>query len=525
MQTNTNTYINEKQEENCHSSVYQTVQLAKVRSAFYLKLMVVTILLNLLFLISTFGQITIKNALITNTASITINGSITSETGTVIQNNGTISVGGDFTNNSSATLFGTSQGTVDLTGSTQNSNGSFPTVFHNLNINNSNITLNNDITIDNTGTLNVGNGKLDLNSNILTINNNATNAITSSAGYIVSEASDNSAQVKWKMDFTAGSHVVPFGNAAGIKIPLNFDLVNGDAGVVTFSTYPTTSNNLPLPVSPVPVSHIRDAFGNDNSDDVVDRFWQIDVTGSPVAALTFNYANSENASNGNTNMRAQRWNMLQDGWDSPSAGQFNWNSQSATVNNVTAFGVWTLSQQSSPLPIKLLYFDAKPTAEKEVICTWATATETDNDYYTIERSKNGHDFEVAGVVDGSGTTVTMLEYSFTDEKPYSGVSYYRLKQTDYNGDFSYSKPVAVKINEEGITMQVFPNPASDFIQISSSDDKAVQLTLMDPTGKIINIQQHQQFTSIDISNLAPGIYFLVADDGVSSKSTFRIKKI
>lgn len=524
MQTNTNPFTKET-EQNTYRSAYHNAILAKERSSFYFKLMLVTIILNLIFLISTFGQITIKNATITSDAVITINGDIVSETGSTIENNGTLQIKGDFINNCSSSLFGTSQGNVELTGATQNFGGTAPTIFHNVNINTSSLKLLHNITFDNTGVLDVNNGKIDLNSKILALTNSAPSAITSSAGYILSESTDNSSMIKWKMNFATGSHIVPFGNAAGTKIPVAFDLVSGDAGIVTFSTYPTSANNLPLPVSPIPVSHVRDAFGNDNSADVVDRFWQIDVTGNPVAAITFNYASTENAANGNTNMRAQHWNMIQDGWDAPATGQFNLNSQSTTVNNVTTFGTWTLSQQSSPLPIKLLYFDAKPTAKKEVLCTWATATETDNDYYTIERSQNGHDFEVAGIVDGSGTTVTMLEYSFTDEKPYSGVSYYRLKQTDYNGDFSYSKPVAVKINEEGITMQVFPNPASDFIQVSSSDDKAVQLTLLDPTGKVISIQQHQQFSSIDISTLAPGIYFLVSEDSEGSKSTFRIKKI
>lgn len=499
----------------------------------YLRLIILTIIINLLFLITAFGQlIDVKNVTVTNSSVITVKGDFKSNAGAVISNSGTIEVAGDWTNNSSMNCFGSAQGTVVMNGLNQHLGGAYTTHFNNLTLTGGGTaTLDNDIfvggaNIPATGILQLNNSVVDLNSKTLYITNPDGTALTSTTGYILSEQIDNSSAVKWIMNTITGIHTIPFGTINGDLIPFNFNLLSGDAGEVTVSTYPTAADNLPLPVSPVAVTHVRNGSGSDNSANTVDRFWQVDASKSPVATLTFTYAPSENASNGNTNMIAQRWNPSHDGWDLPFSGQFNPTSQSTTVSNVNTYGAWTLSQQSSPLPVELLFFNAKAISNNEVKCTWSTASEKDNDFYTVERSKDGYHFEAAGIVDGNGTTNDMSEYTFNDMNPYSGVSYYRLKQTDFNGDYTNSKVVAVNINEAGISMQVYPNPAADFIQIVTESSSAAELTLTDPAGKVVKKIHHDQFTTIDISDLAAGIYFLVAasDDG-KVNNTFRIKKI
>ena len=109
-------------------------------------------------------------------------------------------------------------------------------------------------------------------------------------------------------------------------------------------------------VLPVPVTHVRNESGNNNSANTVDRFWQVDASGSFLASLTFSYAASENAAGGNTAMRAQRWNATIDGWDPALPSQSNPTPQSVLVNNVTTSGPWTIATSSSPLPVELLYY-------------------------------------------------------------------------------------------------------------------------------------------------------------------------
>ncbi len=145
----------------------------------------------------------------------------------------------------------------------------------------------------------------------------------------------------------------------------------------------------------------------------------------------------------------------------------------------------------TPLPVELIRFEAK--AETNGIkLSWATASELNNDYFVIERSLDGEQFEVIGEVDGNGTTSELQEYLFVDGQPVTGVSYYRLKQVDYDGTADYSDLVAVNYyNNLGLKVLVYPNPARDVVNISLENDVNVQIVsgmLVDPSGRRMNIQ-------------------------------------
>jgi len=100
-----------------------------------------------------------------------------------------------------------------------------------------------------------------------------------------------------------------------------------------------------------------------------------------------------------------------------------------------------------PLPIELNSFSAEA-ADHSIELKWETATETNNDFFTIERSPDVQNWEIIGYVDGAGNSNRPLSYSFTDSQPLDGISYYRLKQTDYDGKYEYFGPVAVQFNSE-----------------------------------------------------------------------------
>lgn len=456
---------------------------------------------------------------------LTVQGDIRNQNSTTIDNNGTIDLNGNWINDANNNCFGTSQGTVILNGSNQNISGSNSTAFNNLVLqNNGTKTLLTAISVGGNyvspiGILDVGNSIFDLNSKTLSITNSNVSAITSGNGYLLSEAIDNSSKVNWTINNSTGAHTIPFGNSNGELIPLTFNLTSGNAGDVTFSTYPTAANNLPLPVSPTPVSHLHNMIGTDNSANVVDRFWQIDPSGTPTASLTFTYGNSENAANGNTNMVAQRWVNPTAGWALPIAGQTNPSSQSVLVNNVTSFGPWAITTSQSPLPIVMLQFTAKAKDNNKVICNWTTATERDNDYFTVERSKDGIHFEPAGTVDGSGNTNVPHNYSYNDNKPYNGISYYRIRQTDYNGTFSYSVIRQVNISsDDDLSLEVFPNPVVDFVNLIASGGAHFKIVITDVTGKILKqIEMNTPSEKIDFTSLASGVYFLNVEDETSEK--------
>ncbi|WP_083867535.1 T9SS type A sorting domain-containing protein [Fulvivirga imtechensis] len=177
---------------------------------------------------------------------------------------------------------------------------------------------------------------------------------------------------------------------------------------------------------------------------------------------------------------------------------------------------------SEPLPINLAMF--KVVAEgNEVILKWVTASEENNDYFTIERSRDGKEFEKVGTTTGAGTSTTVLNYSFTDPNPYYGRSYYRLSQTDFDGTSETFEIAAVTISSiKDIT--VFPNPVNRGkalrIETGADADEEVSIAIYNHAGKLIKADKLVGEQSIDIEDeLEAGFYMLQVKSGQVSKST------
>jgi len=160
------------------------------------------------------------------------------------------------------------------------------------------------------------------------------------------------------------------------------------------------------------------------------------------------------------------------------------------------------------LPVELLSFNAKP--ENDFVnITWATTSETNNNYFTIEKSKDVNTFEMVVNTAGAGNSNTILNYSAKDKEPYSGVSYYRLKQTDFDGKFSYSDIVKVDFEKsQGVT--IYPNPFSTFAAIIINDASQInnyELRIYNVLGTVVmNTILTEQNTAIETSILPAGIY-------------------
>lgn len=122
----------------------------------------------------------------------------------------------------------------------------------------------------------------------------------------------------------------------------------------------------------------------------------------------------------------------------------------------SSFSKFGIGIASSALPIVLLDFKAKLVGD-EVHLTWSTASEINNDYFTIEKTSDFNSFETVTEVSGKGNSLVTSHYSAIDKFPYLGFCYYRLKQTDFDGKFNYSNIVAVNYTQE-INFAVFPNP-------------------------------------------------------------------
>lgn len=168
-------------------------------------------------------------------------------------------------------------------------------------------------------------------------------------------------------------------------------------------------------------------------------------------------------------------------------------------------------EMCSILPIELYSFNGHNNENVNELY-WVTETEINNDYFTVERSMDGINFVSVADVAGAGNSNSLLDYQLTDYNPYTGINYYRLKQTDFNGSFSYSDLIAIEVNKKG-ELSIYPNPSVDFISISQSENTLLNadIKVFDAQGKIVldeTISSDITSYKLDISNLRGGIYFV-----------------
>lgn len=212
-------------------------------------------------------------------------------------------------------------------------------------------------------------------------------------------------------------------------------------------------------------------------------------------------------------------------WGSGSCGGYpNWNCVAgfgvdlrSTINTdiknapsrpYGTIGAWEVGSSMAPLPVNLITFNARLVGRK-VMLDWQTASETNSDYFEVERSKSGtSEWAFVSRVNARGYANSRIDYQSIDHKPYQGVNYYRLKMVDNDGRVSYS-PIRKVANEAGV-ISIYPNPAQGYIMVSGlNKNKMNMLHLLDVSGKLLQEQivKESQFR-FDLTNLAPGVYYL-----------------
>ena len=170
---------------------------------------------------------------------------------------------------------------------------------------------------------------------------------------------------------------------------------------------------------------------------------------------------------------------------------------------------------TSDLPIELLRFEASYQA-KDVLLEWETAMEINNDRFEVERSVDGLDFRKIGLIQGQGTTTTSQAYSFVDEEAYfleSSVFYYRLKQVDTDGQYTYSSIKVVKITRTKRGIYLYPNPVENELTIRFSDASQEErsVSVLNSLGQVLLYFDEipSQFeTTFDLGELPSGNYWV-----------------
>lgn len=169
------------------------------------------------------------------------------------------------------------------------------------------------------------------------------------------------------------------------------------------------------------------------------------------------------------------------------------------------------SSMSNLLPVEFSSFTAKKQDDVHSLLSWQTSVEVDNDYFEVQRSANGKDFQKIGKVNGNGTTSEVQDYTFLDRDPLPGMNYYRLKQVDFNGQYDYSSVEVVNFGSEHGEITVFPNPATDFVTITL-DKEYDGLKVFNKLGQIVETINANQLDSgairLNIADYTPGVYYI-----------------
>lgn len=180
-----------------------------------------------------------------------------------------------------------------------------------------------------------------------------------------------------------------------------------------------------------------------------------------------------------------------------------------------AFG-FAFDDPGGPLPIGLLSFDAVM-IDYQVEVKWITQSETNNDYFTLQKSANGTEWTNLVIIDGAGNSTSILAYQFTDRHPFPTTSYYRLKQTDFDGTSTCTNAIAVDFKSEN-KLLIYPNPTKGDVTIQymtsqihgASEIQNTDISVFNIIGEQLKIQINKLDGDLrlNLSNIEDGLYLV-----------------
>jgi hypothetical protein len=200
--------------------------------------------------------------------------------------------------------------------------------------------------------------------------------------------------------------------------------------------------------------------------------------------------------------------------------------------------LYSFASGNTTLPITLAYFKARAVDEKTVL-EWQTISEKNNDFFSIERSTDAKNFQLIKKIQGAGNSNEKLNYRFVDSNPLDGTSYYRIKQTDFDGKFEYFDIVPVhhqNITYKGQGLEIVsigPNPFQHSFMITCElpEEGEVNLQLINANGKLMADEKRQVYAGLnqiefqDQIGLKPGTYLLtLTHPKYKPKTTKMIKR-
>jgi hypothetical protein len=449
---------------------------------------------------------------VTNGSNANFNGAIFNNNGTTNFATGPVFQAGSTVNNNAGATMNAAAGKLDMTGSsTFNNSGALniqAAVFQGSS------TFNNNAS----GTLTQASGLFDVNGG--TINNSgaitpydlkmSSGALNMNPNSVLTIAHQIST-MDLSINTASGCSYIDLGGPGTIeKLTPNQPLTSGAGisnicGKVPYKN--TDANNIAAASNTNPIQITLATNTNNHLANGI-KVYIIGATGNTAANGLWTVAN--------WNAAAKTFDLV--GSDGTSSGAYAGGGvEYYNVNIGPAGNYLGYSGCSNPcvaLPVTLIDFTAKKLGGT-VALNWTTSYEKNNQYFIVERSIDGFNFEAILTTKGSQNSHGIISYSEIDFSPVIGKSYYRLKQIDYNGNYSYSSIAVVdfELNNEWI---VFPNPSLDgsFTILSNFTDESIMISITDVTGRSIRKYEpsdyHQEML---VHNLSKGIYIITLQNG------------
>ncbi|MFI5140853.1 MAG: T9SS type A sorting domain-containing protein [Bacteroidia bacterium] len=475
--------------------------------------------------------LTYANVIITNNSvktaagACTFSGALTiNATATFAAGNFTHNIAGNFINNGT---FTSNNSTFNFTPSTnaQTISGTSTTSFHSFTLNNSlGVTLSAPINVSTVCTLTSGLFNTDA-TNILTMKNGST---FSPATFSAASTSYINGPMMYQLaSITKTNLWLPIGSSPDCRPALltiqhtttrnyNYTIQVFDASAMNLGY------TMPATVDTVSGVHYYTINRTDSTGATISS---TNLSGNQTVQLFYGANdNVVNAVNGkltivkNTSGAPTTWIDI---GGTNAAGSVTSTSAPSAFNSFSTFALGNKNNGGNPLPIELLSFTAVANADK-VDVKWETITETNNAYFTIEKSKDGINFTKLIDIPGAGNSTSYKNYAETDYQPYEGTSYYRLKQTDNNGKFKYFNMVPVTFVKDGQqSIVVFPNPMKENtsnlnVKVNGYQSQEVVVVLRNAEGKeflskiLLSEDDNHVFIIDDAKSLPAGSYIITA---------------
>ena len=247
----------------------------------------------------------------------------------------------------------------------------------------------------------------------------------------------------------------------------------------------------------------------------VKRTWLIDKVGGPAnsgsgISMAFDWHGNDVEGTINS-YRLYHFNG--NSWDKQNAGTYSSRERFVRYQGYKGtFSPFGLGDQVTLLPVNWLSMGCSRVNEKQALVQWATASETQSDSFVVERSLNGQNFTRVGAVKAAGNSSEPRQYSLTDNHAVGARAFYRVKQTDLDGESSNSEICSVlPVNDVSGALDIYPNPANDVLTVvnNAEETEVLTLRLIDMAGKeVMRVRSEQKSINLPVGKFETGLYLL-----------------